>query len=62
MVLSLPTLLGRIYRLEYADSLGSPTPWRLFADQTPGNGAAISFTDPSAATLPRRFYRAVIVP
>ena len=59
---SLTNFAGRTYRVDYADSLGSPTPWRILADQIPGTGSAITITDPGATALPQRFYRAVIEP
>ena len=60
--LSLANFSGRTYRIDFADSLGSPTPWRILADQIPGTGSAITITDPGAAALPQRFYRAVVEP
>ena len=60
--LSLANFAGRTYRIDYADILGSPTPWRILADQIPGTGSAITITDPGAASLPQRFYRAVVEP
>jgi titin len=59
---SLPTVLDRTYRLEYAEAIAAPTAWRIFADQVIGTGNAIPFSDPAAATLPQRYYRALIVP
>jgi titin len=60
--LSLPTLTGRTYRVEYTDALLAPTTWRLLSDQIPGTGSTLTITDPGAATLPQRFYRALVVP
>ena len=60
--LSLTNFAGRTYRIDYADSLASPTPWRILADQIPGTGSSITITDPGATALPQRFYRAVIEP
>jgi hypothetical protein len=62
VVLSLPTLLGKTYRIEYADDLAAPNHWRLFADELLGTGAALPLTDPGAAALPQRFYRALVEP
>lgn len=61
-LLSLPSLTGRTYRIDFADSLLAPLVWRTLADQIPGSGGALIFTDPSAAALPQRFYRATVVP
>ncbi len=60
--LSLTNLAGRTYRIDFSDSLATPTPWRILADQIPGTGSAITITDPGAAALPLRYYRAVVVP
>jgi hypothetical protein len=59
--LSLPTLSGRTYRVEYTDTL-APISWRLLVDQIPGSGSSIVLTDPGAAALAQRFYRAVVLP
>ena len=58
--LNLANFAGRTYRIDYADGLGSPTPWRILADQILGTGSAIVITDPGAAALPQRVYRAVV--
>jgi hypothetical protein len=52
--LSLPTKNGRVYRLEYTDSLAEPawTPLPL----VPGNGGLVTLTDPAAVDQ-QRFYR-----
>ena len=60
--LSLANFAGRTYRIDYADILGSPTPWRILADQIPGTGSTITITVPGAAALPQRYYRAVVEP
>ena len=60
--LSLANFAGRTYRIDYADILATPTPWRILADQIPGTGSAITITDPGAAALPQRYYRAVVEP
>ena len=60
--LSLPSLAGITYRIDYADDLLSANHWRTLADQIPGTGAAITITDPGAAALPQRYYRAMVVP
>ena len=60
--LSLANFAGRTCRIDFTDLLGSPTPWRILADQIPGTGSTITVTDPGAAALPQRFYRAVVEP
>jgi hypothetical protein len=52
---SLPTQSGRVYRLEYTTSL-TDTNWTGLP-LVPGNGAAVTLTDPAAAGT-HRFYRA----
>lgn len=61
-LLSLPTLAGRTYRVEFTDSLGPPIAWRPLTDQILGTGAAIPLIDPGAASLTQRFYRALVLP
>ncbi len=60
--LSLPSLAGRTYRIDFADLLLGPIAWRTLADQIPGTGSLIIITDPGAAALSQRFYRAVVLP
>jgi len=60
--LSLPSLAGRTYRIDFADSLLGPNSWRTLADQIPGSGSAMTITDPGATAVPQRFYRATVVP
>lgn len=60
--LSLPTAAGRTYRIEFADDLAAPTPWRTLADQIFGTGSAIPLVDPGAAALLQRYYRGVVLP
>jgi len=60
--LILPAVTGRTYRVEYADELAAPTPWRTLADQVFGAGGSIPLTDPGAASRSHRYYRAVILP
>jgi hypothetical protein len=50
----LPTRNGRVYRLEFANSLTNPA-WGAFPLQT-GVGGPTRFTDPSP-TAAQRFYR-----
>jgi hypothetical protein len=60
--LSLTNVAGRTYRIDYADDLLPANHWRILADQIPGTGGTITITDPGAASLPKRFYRAVVEP
>ena len=61
-LLSLPTLAGRTYRVEFTDTLGTTVAWRPLTDQILGTGAAVPLTDPGAASLTQRFYRALVLP
>ncbi len=36
--------------------------WTLLVDQIVGTGNPITITDPGAVTLPKRFYRADVLP
>ena len=54
------TLFGRTYRLESEDNLDNS--WSALTNNIPGTGSAIQALDTGAATLPRRFYRAVQLP
>ena len=49
----------RTYRLEYTDDLKAP--WQLLKDNISGNGDPVTIPDPSAKTIPQRFYRLVVV-
>ena len=55
----LPTVAGKTYRLEYTDDL--KTPWQVLKDNIPGTGQPVTIPDPSAKTIPQRFYRLVVV-
>ena len=61
-LISLSGLTGITYRIDYADDLSAANPWHTLADQIPGTGSAIPITDPGAAALLQRFYRAVVLP
>ena len=58
----LPTLVGYTYRVEFTDTLSPSASWRPLADQIFGTGGTLNITDPGAASLAQRFYRAVILP
>jgi parallel beta-helix repeat protein len=59
-VVSLNSANGTIYRILFADSLTAAS-WNILADQIVGTGTNIFFTDPAAASLPKRFYRAEVL-
>jgi hypothetical protein len=50
-----------MYRVEKKDDLTLAT-WTLLVDQIVGTGGPLVITDPGAATLPKRFYRADVLP
>jgi titin len=59
--LSLPTVPGKTYRIDFTGSL-FPSDWRLLSDQLSGTGATLQLSDPGALGLPARNYRATVVP
>ena len=59
MQMQFNTLLGRNYRVESEDAIKGP--WNLLSNNIPGTGGALQAIDTGAATLPRRFYRAVML-
>jgi len=61
VVVSFPSVLGKLYRVEMKDDI-TLTTWTLLADQIAGTGSVIPITDPGAASLPKRFYRADVLP
>ncbi len=61
VALSLMTVLGRNYRGEYTNNLGSGT-WTIFTNNAPGNGYLLWVTNSGGANQPRRFYRGVVLP
>ena len=54
-------LIGRSYRLERSPDL-SPASWTTLADNLGGTGATIQVRDTNALSLPKRFYRARVLP
>ena len=62
VVLDFPTVIGKIYRVEVADALGSPTTWTVLASDIAGTGEVVQYTDPNSAAKPQRFYRVSIQP
>ena len=58
MLVKFTTIAGRTYRLEYKDDLPGAT-WTTLAASVSGTGNVVPVTDPGAASLPKRFYRAV---
>jgi hypothetical protein len=54
------TLFGKTYAVESEDNLDGS--WGTLTNNIPGTGSAIQTQDLGAATLPRRFYRAVQLP
>jgi hypothetical protein len=58
VLLRFTTINGRTYRVEYKDDLPAAS-WSLLRGNVNGTGDIVTVTDPGAANLPKRFYRAV---
>jgi parallel beta-helix repeat protein len=54
------SMLGRTYRLESAEDLTGT--WSVLTNDVSGTGRLLQAVDAGGATLPRRFYRAVLLP
>ena len=52
------TISGKTYRVEYKDDLPAAT-WTVLAAGVNGTGNVVTMTDAGAASLAKRFYRAV---
>ena len=61
VVVTFPSVAGKVYRVERKDDMTFVT-WTLLIDEIVGTGSPITITDPGAATLPKRFYRADVLP
>jgi hypothetical protein len=61
VLLSFPTVAGRIYRLERSDGLLG-NPWTPVQENIPGTGGILQLTDPAGFLQPKRFYRIVVSP
>jgi hypothetical protein len=59
VVVSFPSVLGKLYRVEYSDTLQSGS-WVPLQDRILGTGDTIQVTDPGAAGVRKRFYRIVL--
>lgn len=51
-----PTVSGRTYRVEYADTLCTNC-WSILTNELFGTGSPLQISDPTASQAPRRFYR-----
>ncbi len=58
MLVKFTTISGRTYRIEYKDDLPAAT-WTTLVASVSGTGGIVTVPDPGAASLPKRFYRAV---
>jgi hypothetical protein len=61
VAVTFPSVAGKMYRIEKKDDITLAT-WTLLVDEVAGTGSPIVITDPGAATLPKRFYRADVLP
>jgi len=64
-IISFPTVSGKIYDVEWSNSLRSNSWTAVLTNGTPqenipGTGSAIQVTDTDGATHPRRYYRVVV--
>lgn len=59
LLVSFPSVLGRIYRLDRSDSLLNAS-WITVQDSIAGTGGTITITDSNGASQPMRFYRIVV--
>jgi hypothetical protein len=55
--LSFQSEVGRVYRIERADTLTNPIPWNTLPAVLPGNGGVIYYLDVGAAGQSQKFYR-----
>ena len=58
MLVKFTTISAHTYRIEYKDDLAAAT-WTTLAASVSGTGNIVSVPDPGAASLPKRFYRAI---
>ncbi|MGY8688397.1 MAG: hypothetical protein ACKVHP_11785 [Verrucomicrobiales bacterium] len=56
------TGVGRTYRVETTDTIGTGAVWFPLIDQVQGTGNELMVTDPNALLRDRRFYRLVQTP
>ncbi|NOU36694.1 MAG: PQQ-binding-like beta-propeller repeat protein [Kiritimatiellaceae bacterium] len=54
------SVLGKWYRVEWSDNLGSPNHWQPLTEYVAGTGGEVSVTDPSSGQQ-NRFYRVVVL-
>ena len=58
MLVKFTTISGKTYRIEYKDDLPAAI-WSTLVASVSGTGNVVTVTDPGAASLAKRFYRAV---
>lgn len=61
IAVTFPTVAGKIYRLETRDSFTTGA-WIPLIEQFTGTGSPLTISDPGAAALGSRFYRASVLP
>jgi len=61
VALSLSTMLGQSYRVEYTNNF-APGNWAILTNNAPGNGGLLWVTNYGGANQSQRFYRGAIVP
>ena len=56
-----PSIVGKTYQVQWADSLLSPINWNpLVPEAIPGTGSPMTLTDTNAPSGPQRFYRLLV--
>lgn len=61
MVVTIPSVIGKSYQLQYRDALETGS-WTDTGSPQAGTGGALPLTDSGGAMLPARFYRVKITP
>src|SRR5262249_35773310 len=59
-VVSFPSISGKLYRVEYVDSINGS--WQTLSDNIAGTGGAIQITDTNVGGRAHRFYRVTVLP
>ncbi|MFL6528232.1 MAG: M36 family metallopeptidase, partial [Chthoniobacterales bacterium] len=59
VTITIPTVNGRVYRVEENDDIRFPNGWTVLQQNIVGTGSSVQITDPIPGS--RRFYRAVVL-
>jgi uncharacterized repeat protein (TIGR01451 family) len=55
-------IVGRNYRIDYSNDLGTPVNWTTLVSSINVNANPFTYIDLTSPTFPKRFYRAVLLP